>query len=572
MNSNNFVTRWMAGLAAAIRQCTQRFPAAVAFTVALTAWCIYLNHSDDADYGRLTAALTYYFSVGVPVSLLLKLWSEEMSGRTRRIATHATGQLLLLADAVFLYVTNDMSLSIGIAHVAAVTAIVVAVFVVPFFKERNDVPCWNFAARCVIAYLKAAATGLLLVMGVCLLLLSLQVLFSIDIQFETYFDIYIIFCVGLTNLFFIGLIPGGNAKHDTLPRSNDFLNIVIRYVFIPLTVAYMVVLYVYAGRILATWQLPNGWVSWLVTALMACCVIVEAGLYPLRQFPVKNKTYELLARWLPLLILPLLALMTIGIVRRIDDYGITVMRLYLAAFNLWCYGVCIALLLTRARRISWIPASFAAVFLIVSVIPRYNFTGITLHALRGEVETVMKQTCTDTPPLSDEQYDNWINNTLPEEEGQRINDKLMYISETYDSDDYSDLVAGSIYFYSYKTYDYDVSVDTLGYYSYYATLYDGIDIPTEARRITEVRLHGYGDSSMSFHVDEQLPVALNGKDTIYIDYPTMRKLNDDNSGTPYTELRQNREGFKFVLTGLTGEVGSNDSIIISEINGYLFEK
>lgn len=79
---------------------------------------------------------------------------------------------------------------------------------------------------------------------------------------------------------------------------------------------------------------------------------------------------------MPVLILPLLLLMTIGIIRRFNDYGITINRLYLATLNGWFYIVCIGLFVIKARRINWIPVSFAGIFLLTSALP-VNYAGIT---------------------------------------------------------------------------------------------------------------------------------------------------------------------------------------------------
>ena len=48
-------------------------------------------------------------------------------------------------------------------------------------------------------------------------------------------------------------------------------------------------LYVYAARIFISWELPTGWVSWLVVALMAGCIAIEFGLYPVR---IQEETYK----------------------------------------------------------------------------------------------------------------------------------------------------------------------------------------------------------------------------------------------------------------------------------------
>ena len=106
--------------------------------------------------------------------------------------------------------------------------------------------------------------------------------------------------------------------------------------FVPLQAAYLITLYFYLLRILFTWELPSGGVVWLVTTMMIGMLFITALVYPLLL--QDNKPFDKkLVRWLALLALPLLALMTVSIFRRISDYGFTVARAYVLLFNIWCY-------------------------------------------------------------------------------------------------------------------------------------------------------------------------------------------------------------------------------------------
>jgi hypothetical protein len=95
-------------------------------------------------------------------------------------------------------------------------------------------------------------------------------------------------------------------------------------------------------------------------------------------------------RWFPVLALPLVILMTVGIVRRLGDYGITVNRLYVLTLNLWFYAVCIGLFVLKARRIHWIPLSFGAILLLTSAQPM-NYCEIVRRYLRQQISDVMIQ-------------------------------------------------------------------------------------------------------------------------------------------------------------------------------------
>ena len=367
-------------LGASFRRCAVRFPVTVAFTFALTAYLCHLVATEGkAADDKLLMTTGYYLSVGTLLSLSLHLWAEEVKRRRIRIGVQVTAHLLLMADALFLYLytMGSRMIDIGIAHGAAILAIGLSVFFLPFFREKDDIPAWNFTQYASATLGLTFVVGAVMSGGLCLLVFSLHQLFGMDISYKCYLYILIMCSELLPLLMFLGLLPEGERKHDRLPQPTAFVRNIIRYLFLPLTGGYLLVLYVYAVRILTQWELPNGWVSWLVITLMAGCIAIEMGLYPSR---VKNRkpTDERIARWLPALILPLLVLMSVGIGRRFLDYGITLNRLYLATLNAWFYFVCIGLIAGKAKRISWIPISFSIIFLLTSVLP-VNYGELCQH-------------------------------------------------------------------------------------------------------------------------------------------------------------------------------------------------
>ena len=438
----------------AFRRCATRFPVTVVFVAALTAYLLYLVATEGMrGSNRLLLTLGYYFSVGTVLSLSLHLWSEEVKRRQVAVIVHLTAHILLVADALYLYNNMEGSgiIGIGIAHVAGVLAIGVSVFFLSFFRERDDIPAWYFSINTAGTLSMTVIIGAVMQAGISLLILSLDQLFGLDVSTKAYLYTLVLCVVTLPLLMFLGLLPRGKEKHDRRPRPNPFLNGIIRYLFLPLAGCYLAVLYVYAARILVRWELPDGWVSWLVVTLMTACVGIVTGLYPtlaMRNHLTDDNTPEYAARVmrdsraaervmrrLPALALPLLLLMSIGIARRFMDYGITINRLYLATLNVWFYFVCIGLIITKGKRISWIPVSFSVVFLLTSVLP-VNYAGITRSTLRAEVRDALESKAL---PLSEEDYSAWTM-SLPAEEADRINSKLAYLQDWYGEESVADLV------------------------------------------------------------------------------------------------------------------------------------
>ncbi|MBQ9190578.1 MAG: DUF4153 domain-containing protein [Bacteroidaceae bacterium] len=451
------------------RSCIQRFPTPAAFATALAVYAICIILAEPkAD--QLIGSIFYFLSVGFVLSLSLALWSEERTVTNKELAIHFVAYLVLLADSFYLYHINFGEGGHGyetfLMHASAILALTLTVFFLSFCRERNDIPSWNFALRVIASGVICAAIGLILWGGLNLLLTSLNWLYSINLGWKWYSITGVLVAGYLPALLFLGRIPDDEEKHDAQPLRSGFLAGVFRYLFLPLEALYIVVLYIYALQILIRWELPNGQVSWLVIASMVGLVAIEFGLYPTRH--AEGRRFDhIVARWLPLVLTPLLLLMTVGIVRRFSDYGITIARLYLATLNVWFYLVCLGLFLTRARRIHWIPISFAALFLLTSALP-LNYTSLTRHALMNEVERALTQAGADLP-LDAARYASLMQK-LPQEEQSRISSKLIYLENTFSSKTIEPLVTqkeGSIFFREFHVeVDEVVAVDTMN--TYYA--------------------------------------------------------------------------------------------------------
>lgn len=572
-------------LAGAFRTCLTRFPVAVGFVLALTAFLAFLVATEgNRGEEKFLLVLGYYLSVGFVLSLSLHLWGEEVKRRATALVVHGTAQILLVADALFLYhyVNDGGAIGIGIAHFAGVLAVGLSVFFLSFFRERNDIPAWYFSLNTISTLIVTFIIGTVLQVGIDLLVLSLDQLFGVDVDTKCYLYIAILCCLTLPLLMFLGLLPQGREKHDRRIRISSFLNGIIRYLFLPLAGCYLLVLYVYAIRILVRWELPDGWVSWLVVTLMAMCIGIVFGLYPTRikeDEPEvcdtnggKSRMAGRVMRWLPMLVLPLLLLMTVGIVRRFLDYGITINRLYLATLNLWFYAVCIGLIVGKARRISWIPISFSLVFLLTSVLP-VNYTSITRRVLHGKVKQALREGNRYDLPLSGAQYEAWVK-SVSKEEADLITGKLHYLQDWFGEESITDLVKEGVLLDYVMTEAVDTtSVRTI---SYRQSVQTTVEVPQGYQYCTLITVDGTlpGESASK---DGRCMVDLEDEDdSVCIPLDTLRAHEDDPK-FPAPMLRTRRgnvlmlKSFTYNLTVDAPDVdGSAQTDTYFLLEGYLY--
>lgn len=472
----------------AFQMCVKRFPVPSAFITALSLFLIF-NLIDKRDMlsERVVGAVSYYLSVGYLLSLTLRLWEEE--GRKQRtvLIANIIAHLILFADAIYVYHAladnNNGNGELIVARAAAIFSLWLSLFFLSFFKEKDNIASWNFTMRLMANFVICYMIGNIMWGGLSLLLASLDTLFGIDFHYKWYGVLGILTSLFLSTWLFLGRMPEGKEKHDRKPVESGFLNAVMRFLFLPLVGLYIIVLYIYAAQILVRWELPNGWVSWLVVTSMVGLIVIEFGLYPIRKLQNK-RTDNLIARYLPIAILPLLMLMTVGIIRRFNDYGITVNRLYLITLNLWFYFVCITLFLTKARRINWITISFSLIFLLTSAFP-INYLSIT----RNYMESHIEKTLADKQlPLNAKQYEQLLR-SMPKEEAIQLNDQIRYIRTYYGNSHTEAYVKDSTYisfYYDFLEDDpYTIDVEAVTRPISNSLYHYDIDIPEDYSRMVK---------------------------------------------------------------------------------------
>ena len=558
-------------LRSALAAVPRRFPAAIAFAMVLAAFLLLLvwDVVDEAVMsGTQQAVVCYYLSLASLLSLVLSLWSEakelapqpdgtaERRAHVRRwvgTAAHA----VLMADAVCLYLrpSDDYDTALYVAHASGITALLLAFVFLPFLRERDDVPAWRFAVRMASAWVMVGAACWLIYGGLAVLLASLHALFGVEVSSRVYATLAVPLGGLLPYVLWLSRIEPPAAMHAPggvgLSR---FALRVVQWLFLPLVGLYLLVLYGYLLKIVATWELPDGWVSWLVTVVMALLLTVVLTVYPHLREEQGRGFWRPVVRLLPLCVLPLLVLMTVGLVRRFGDYGVTANRLYMLTFNLWSYGVCVALAINGAWRIHWIPLSFGGMFLLTSAFP-VNYIGIARDAILRDIRAhVSARPPEGTLPLSQADYETWLA-AFPHAEAVNLNDRVRYVFSNHSRVLLADLLADGVSPWSVPLVDdpadtrlADTAPTSLSYASVripegctrFTRFQDGmIDIPSNLRR--DAHLLAAGDSILAIPCDN-----VSG-DTVYLDLRRIGRIPPGHYPESDIILPTNRDSLLFVV-------------------------
>jgi hypothetical protein len=370
----------------------------------------------------------YRWWVFCPVALFISvaaaLWLEDhvKNGWTRHglaagCAASWGAYCLLLPRAIGVLYLADWLPTIVIGVVSFC-----AIFFISFLSKNKDLAFWQFVVETLSQVVIGACFAGILLGGLCLAAVSIQTLFGVYMD-DTVYGNLAIFCMALFfPLYALANIPGREEKHNPEINLSKVLKIMGLYILVPLLVLYTVILYAYLARIVVAWELPNGWVSTLVSTLALGGLLVIAIIYPMRV--VENRWARWFSRHAGLVMLPLLVLMTVGIGRRVGDYGITINRCYVLLLNAWFYGIYIYLYFSRARHIKWVLITPVALVLLASVGP-WRFSSVTKRALLDRVEVILDGnllSLTGSAARLEE---------MEQEKREELREALAYLSDNY---------------------------------------------------------------------------------------------------------------------------------------------
>lgn len=560
------IAEWLKQVGGACR----RFPVAVLLLTFLSLLLILLNHGSKFSDKWLFFYL-FYPATGSLLAVSLQLLTEDFKKRSVAVLTQVVVHVLWLGISLYLTQFDRFSMPQFVAVSATVVTMALSLFLLCFYHKGDDVPFWNFSLNLFVSIISSMVVGGILTLGIVLFLQSLDWLFGMKVEM-LFPDVPAVCMVWLAPVLAMSQIPAREDKYDHEVISySGFIKGVAQYLFIPLLLLYMATLYVYAAKILFTWQLPVGWVCYLVSASMLGLVLLIFITYPL-QLGQGNSIFKRLLRWLPLAMLPLLVLMSVAIGRRLSDYGITVSRLYVLVFNIWCYVVCIGLLITRNRRLWWVPASFAVVLFLISVGPQ-AIPSMTQRQLKSEARKAFTASGINQLPLSGEQYEQWIK-SVDKKVAKSIDAKLHYLQRDYGYNSITDLVGKDVVL--GRIYQDEDELSSSGVYEHYSNwrMIHRMEVPSGYRHMEWVEM---GDDCLAGVNGDKMTIVLTPRDskeqTFELGVKALIALDEgkwDNE-TPEPLVLQNGEAL-FVVNHFTLSINDKKTVDFLNIDGVLFTK
>jgi len=337
------------------RRVFERFPLTASVALALGSVLMWwVHHHDAKDAGETITRLAMALSWSISLSFLAELHGR---GRTVLLGFGLPAVALAIPAGWFFLVPVPLGMREAVLYQLLVIATHLAV---SLSRGSDHDEFWHWNRLLLQRFIETWAFAGVLGLGLSGALLTLQKLVGVDLPPEIYGDSWIVVGTAFTILHFLSGIP---ARTEPVPREvPPSMRVFATRVLLPLAALYMVILYAYGAKILATWTLPEGLVSAPILAFAGFGILAQLLLFPLAQ-ESGARWPRLWVRWFHALLIPLCFLLGVAIGRRVSDYGITEERYLILVLAVWL-AVQAAWFLSGRRSLRFVPISLLVMSLL----------------------------------------------------------------------------------------------------------------------------------------------------------------------------------------------------------------
>ena len=396
----------------------------MAILASVGAICMFEN-DNNKDLFFVYSKFTICACLGISLMFALKMLSQRI-GKT--LLLQLCGIIFLIGFYLILpEKQKDFTEVYG--FIIAITALLSHLLVsfVAFLGKNRELGFWQYNKNLFVnIFLTAVFTGVL-TGGVELAILAVDKLFDFNFNDNLYADtFYVLAIFGSCFIFLLFNEKGLNTleKDGTYPIVLKFFT---QFILIPLLLIYVVILYFYSFKILINWELPRGWVSYLILAYSIVGILALLLVYPLKEENAKSWV-KIFSKAFYFTIVPLIILLFVAIFTRILEYGYTEPRYFVFLLALWLLSIVIYFIFNNKSTIKFIPVSLFLFGLFALIFPYLNAFSVAKRSQKTELLKVL-----DSHKLLNNGTINF-NKRIADTISIEIADKFQFLAERKQSD------------------------------------------------------------------------------------------------------------------------------------------
>ena len=363
---------------------------------------------------RFLAWLGIYPIAAMLISLTTSLVQESLKNESKLPQAISGAAWLALSIILAFGITSSVAMQFSLlAHYSTLTYYFIAstalvyvtatlsIFIAPFWKNKDENAFWIFLFKNLKALVVAALVTALLLASVEALVFCFGALFEHDFDEKVYFYIFYFCASAVFPILYFSGIPSIEECHRETPALNKFATSTIRFLFVPVLSLAILLFYAYIVKFIVLWDMPQGMVSYFVSGFMLYMLALVTILYPTRLAP--DNTFEKkLLKVFPAACIPLVAMMSVGLIRRISDYGISAERIYALSINIFFYIIIAVFLIDKVKcKSRYIAVIFCAIFFVITDTPLSAYS-ISQRVWMGGIREALTEAGYTEFPLSKE--------------------------------------------------------------------------------------------------------------------------------------------------------------------------
>ncbi|MDY0780599.1 DUF4153 domain-containing protein [Tenacibaculum sp. IB213877] len=363
------------------KEALQRFPITLAWAVIGTLYTLITIESKTFD-NTFSGKVILTFILGISWLIATRFFEEQFK---------KDKEWIFLLTLTFLFIffstlttTKDMN-NVNITRfILFFLAGHLLVFVSPFIFKYDKNAYFNYLKTIFTAIVRSLFFSLILYLGIILALLAIRHLFNVYFDGKRYFQVFVV-CMGIVNTWiYLSDFPK-EIHNQTTIHYTKALEVLVKYILIPLVILYLIILYAYSLKIVINWSLPKGWVSYLVTALAFLGFVIQLLVNPVEK-TINSRAIRRFHPWFYILLLPLLVLLFVAIFRRISEYGITENRYFVAVLACYVLAMTLYMLISKHKQTRFFMLILAGLMMLVS----FGFWGAFSVATKSQVKEFTK--------------------------------------------------------------------------------------------------------------------------------------------------------------------------------------
>lgn len=330
------------------------------------------------DYAYKAPLSTYAFILSALTVLSLAISMLYTTLKVTRMHQLVHYLVLACSGVVFYLLLELVSYQHAVYRYAAIGAFCLAMFVsIPFLFNKDNKDFLAHVKTILINYLLIGVFNIIVFICAAIVFGIVAVLFEVSLDnFKFMSIIYAAWSV-FVYVFFVSLFPENFVKINENKFWNKLVNFVTAYVFVPFSVIYSILIYIYSISVVVKWQIPVNKVVWF---LMAMYALVFIGYMLL--FESSKKSYKWIKKFLRIFILacsPLLVVYFVAIGSRVMAHGLTVNRLYVLSAGLLFLSLTVYFGINKKVQLKLIPI-VVGVFVLLSVFGPWSFVNIEKYS------------------------------------------------------------------------------------------------------------------------------------------------------------------------------------------------